>query len=375
MARDGKKGDKVAVAVKAIKSIEELSGVGPATAEKLKEAGFTDLMGLAVASPTMVADAAEIGTNVAQKIIIAAREAVDIGGFETGDVILERRKSVAKLTTCSKALDELLGGGLETQAITEMYGEFGSGKSQIGHQLAVNVTRPEDDGGMNGDTVWIDTEQTFRPERIRHMADALDLDADAILKRIHVARAFNSHHQMLLVEKAQELTQDFPIRLIVIDSLTAHFRAEFIGRGVLAERQQLLNKHIHELMRFGDIHNAVVYVTNQVHAKPDAFFGDPTRPVGGHIVGHSATFRVCLPRCARSWPRRPSRIMATPGSRSIPKRTTCCGTCGPRRTPTSSRSRVRATPPWRQSRTRSCGRATVWSSSRTASSESGRTRS
>src|SRR5438046_779010 len=294
MAKDEKKGDKVAVAVKAIKSIEELSGVGPATAEKLKEAGFTDLMGLAVASPTMVADAAEIGTNVAQKIIIAAREAVDIGGFETGDVILERRKSVAKLTTCSKALDELLGGGLETQAITEMYGEFGSGKSQIGHQLAVNVTRPEDDGGMNGDTVWIDTEQTFRPERIRHMADALDLDADAILKRIHVARAFNSHHQMLLVEKAQELTQDFPIRLIVIDSLTAHFRAEFIGRGVLAERQQLLNKHIHELMRFGDIHNAVVYVTNQVHAKPDAFFGDPPRPVGGHIVGHSATFRVYL---------------------------------------------------------------------------------
>src|SRR5256885_1835485 len=189
MAKDEKKGDKVAVAVKAIKSIEELSGVGPATAEKLKEAGFTDLMGLAVASPTMVADAAEIGTNVAQKIIIAAREAVDIGGFETGDVILERRKSVAKLTTCSKALDELLGGGLETQAITEMYGEFGSGKSQIGHQLAVNVTRSEDDGGMNGDTVWIDTEQTFRPERIRHMADALDLDADAILKRIHVARA------------------------------------------------------------------------------------------------------------------------------------------------------------------------------------------
>src|SRR6266571_1356619 len=218
MAKDEKKGEKVAITVKAVKSIEELAGVGPATAEKLREAGFTDLMGLAVASPTMVADAAEIGTNVAQKIIIAAREAVDIGGFETGDVILERRKSVAKLTTCSKALDELLGGGLETQAITEAYGEFGAGKSQLGHQLA----------------------------------------------------------------------------LIVIDSLTAHFRAEYIGRGVLAERQQLLNKHIHELMRFGDIHNAVIYVTNQVHAKPDAFFGDPTRPVGGHIVGHSATFRVYL---------------------------------------------------------------------------------
>ncbi len=799
MARDEKTGDRVAVSAKAI---EELPGVGPATAEKLREAGFSDLMALAVASPQMVADAAEIGSNVAQKIIIAAREAADVGGFETGDIILERRKSVAKLTTCSKALDELLGGGLETQAITEMYGEFGSGKcsakdtmvlyfneahphfesigdayakyaglngeepfeegfvvrgipvqvlglpdggmrltaatalyreyaktvyrirtsrgsvhrvtgahrfltvtdqgvqwvparslsvgdpvggprdlpigrgglseddayflglfvaegtgnplsicntdsriiewlrayverrfgytptvrsdsarphvktvllrkatetflgelaneragekrvpekvfvasldavrrflagyldgdgsvgktisatsksealvrglaylfgrlgvrvtlaqrehkglpyhvlhivgfdrdglelpmltkrfehrtthnsshgyptkiprylasvyrrtlggnrgrqrkvlgrrtndaeafyhvltrsqyetktintvtlrriisefvvgyrcleeasklaerleslrpdeferlvdilpfafneisselgvsksgtnnylwrglpkdidtrskikaalekrinermralnealpqiqnihslvwdeileieeephddfvydfvvpdghafvggavptfmhnSQLGHQFAVNVTRPEEDGGLNGDTVWIDTEQTFRPERIRQMAEAFDLDVDEVLKRIHIARAFNSHHQMLLVEKAHELSKDFPVRLIVIDSLTAHFRAEFIGRGVLAERQQLLNKHIHELMRLGDLLNAVIYVTNQVHAKPDAFFGDPTRPIGGHIVGHSATFRVYL---------------------------------------------------------------------------------
>src|SRR5213594_3729939 len=164
MAKDERTGDKVAIAVKVVKSIEELPGVGPATAEKLREAGFTDLMGLSVASPQMIADAAELGTNVAQKIIIAAREAVDIGGFETGDVILERRKSVAKLTTCSKALDELLGGGLETQAITECYGEFSAGKSQLAHQLAVNVTRPEDDGGLNGDVVWIDTEQTFRPE-------------------------------------------------------------------------------------------------------------------------------------------------------------------------------------------------------------------
>jgi len=276
------------------KTIEELPGVGPATAEKLREAGLNDLMAVAVASPATLADVAEIGTNVAQKIILAAREAADVGGFETGDIILERRKSVAKLTTGAKALDELLGGGLETQAITECYGEFGAGKSQIAHQLAVNVTRSVDEGGLDSDTVWIDSEQTFRPERIKQMSDAFELDTEAILKRIHVARAFNSHHQMLLVDKANELVKDFPIRLIVVDSLTAHFRAEYIGRGVLAERQQLLNKHIHDLMRFGDVHNAVIYVTNQVHAKPDAFFGDPTRPVGGHVVGHSATFRVYL---------------------------------------------------------------------------------
>ena len=276
------------------KTVEELPGVGPATAEKLKEAGYTDMMALAVASPGDLAEVAEIGDAAAKKIIAAAREAADVGGFETGDVILERRKSVGKLTTGSKALDELLGGGLETQAITECYGEFGSGKTAIAHQLAVNATRPVDEGGFGCHTVWIDTEQTFRPERITQMAEAFELDVDKVLHQIHVARAFNSHHQMLLVDKANDLAKDFPIRLIVADSLTAHFRAEYIGRGVLAERQQLLNKHIHELMRFGDVHNAVIYVTNQVHAKPDAFFGDPTRPIGGHIVGHSATFRVYL---------------------------------------------------------------------------------
>src|SRR3990170_3423140 len=175
----------VARKMEAAKSIEELPGVGPATAEKLREAGISDLMALAVASPMTLADIAEIGTNVAQKIIQAAREAVDVGGFETGDVILERRKSVAKLTTCSKALDELLGGGLESQAITESFGEFGSGKSQLGHQLAVNATRPTEDGGLDGDTVWIDTENTFRPERISHMANALELDVDKVLQQVH----------------------------------------------------------------------------------------------------------------------------------------------------------------------------------------------
>ncbi len=276
----------------ATKSIEELPGVGPATAEKLKESGFSDLMALAVASPQALADVAEIGTAVAQKIILAAREAVDIGGFETGDVILERRKSVAKLTTSSKALDSLLGGGVETQAITEVFGEFGSGKTQLAHQLAVNAGRPEEDGGLGGEAVWIDTESTFRPERIVQMSVALDLDPEEVLQTIHVARAFNSHHQMLLVEKGNELAQVHPIRLFVVDSMTAHFRAEYVGRGVLAERQQLLNRHIHDLMRFGDINNATVFVTNQVQAKPDAFFGDPTRPIGGHVVAHTSTFRV-----------------------------------------------------------------------------------
>ena len=275
-------------------ALEELPYVGPATAEKLRDAGFTDLMTIAVTSPSTLSEVAELGEGTAIKIINAARKEVDIGGFETGDMILERRKDVHKLSTSSKAFDELMGGGIETQAITEFFGEFGSGKTQIAHQLAVNAQLPHDKGGLEGHTVIIDTENTFRPERIAQMSRGQELEPSEVLKTIHVARAFNSHHQMLLAEKVKDLTEEFPVKLLIIDSLTGHFRAEFIGRGALADRQQKLNKHLHDLQRFGDVHNSAIIVTNQVQSKPDAFFGDPTRPIGGHILGHTATFRVYL---------------------------------------------------------------------------------
>ena len=276
------------------KKLEELPGVGPATAEKLRDAGYTDLMSIAVESPKNLAESCEIGEAAAAKIIAAAKEAADVGGFEPGDVILERRQNLHKLTSCSKALDELMGGGFETQAITEFFGEFGSGKTQLCFQMAVNATIPFEKGGLNGEVIVIDTENTFRPERIVQIANAMDLDPVETLHKIHVARAFNSSHQMLLVDKAMEKAKETPVRLMIVDSLTAHFRAEYVGRGALAERQQLLNKHMHDLLRFGDLNNAVIAVTNQVSSKPDAFFGDPTRPIGGHIVGHAATYRIYL---------------------------------------------------------------------------------
>ncbi|MDD7424303.1 MAG: DNA repair and recombination protein RadA, partial [Candidatus Methanomethylophilaceae archaeon] len=216
------------------------------------------------------------------------------GGFETGVEILERRKSILKLTTGSKAFDELLGGGFESQAIVELFGEFGSSKTQLCFQLAVNATLPEDMGGLDSEVIIIDTENTFRPERIAQMARYLGADPEETLKKIHVARAFNSQHQILLVEKAMELARDRKVRLLIVDSLTSHFRAEYVGRGTLAERQQVLNRHMHDLLTFGTMNNAVIAVTNQVAAKPDAFFGDPTRPIGGHIVGHASTFRIYL---------------------------------------------------------------------------------
>jgi DNA repair protein RadA len=267
-------------------------------------------MSIAVASPGELAGIADIGEGTAAKVIQSAREKADVGGFETGNIILERMKERKRLTTGSKAFDELLGGGFESQAITELFGEFGSGKTQIAHQLCVNVQMPEDEGGLASHAVYIDTENTFRPERIIQMADGYGMNPEDVLKKIHVAMAYNSNHQMMLVEKAMEIAKQNPVRLIVVDSLTGHFRAEYVGRGTLADRQQKLNTHMHSLLKFGRLNNAVICVTNQVSAKPDAFFGDPTRPIGGHIVGHTAMFRLYLRKSKGG--RRIARLIDSP---------------------------------------------------------------
>ncbi|HEV8358916.1 MAG TPA: DNA repair and recombination protein RadA [Candidatus Thermoplasmatota archaeon] len=274
--------------------IEKLPGVGKATAEKLRDAGYTDYMALAVASPAELAELCELGEQSAIKIIQGAREKADVGGFVSGTEVWEKRQNLGRITTGSKNLDELIGGGVESQAITEFFGEFGSGKSQICFQLGVNVQLPMDKGGLDGDALFIDTESTFRPERIIQIAEALSLDGKEALTRCHVARAYNSHHQILLMDKANEIAKEHPVRLLVVDSLTAHFRAEYLGRGTLADRQQKLNKFIHQLQRFADVHDAAVAVTNQVHSKPDMFFGDPTKPVGGHVVAHASNMRLYL---------------------------------------------------------------------------------
>ncbi len=290
--------------------IDKLPGVGPATAEKLRDAGYTDILSIAVASPKELSDAAEVGESSGAKIIQGARKQADVGKFETGITLLEKRAKIGRITSGSKSFDELLGGGFETQSIIELFGEFGSAKTQIAHQLCVAVQLPTDLGDLNKQAFFIDTENTFRPERIQQMAEALDLDPDNVLQNIHVARAYNSSHQMLLVEKVKELSKKIPGGLLVVDSLTAHFRAEYIGRGALADRQQKLNKHMHDLLRWGDLNNGVVCVTNQVSSKPDAFFGDPTRPIGGHIVGHTATFRLYLRKS--KGPKRIARLIDSP---------------------------------------------------------------
>ncbi|MEK6813032.1 MAG: DNA repair and recombination protein RadA, partial [Nanoarchaeota archaeon] len=277
-------------------TLEDLPGVGAATAEKLREAGYDSLLSIAVASAAEMVEITGLNDIAARKLIKAARDELKMG-FESGIDLLEKRKNISKITTGSKAFDGLLGGGIETKAITEAFGAYGSGKTSLAHQLAVNVQLPKEQGGADGAVVIIDTEGTLRPEFIQQLAEAQGLDPQKVLENVRGVRAFNSDHQVLLAEKIEDLIkQGLNVKLVIVDSLMGHFRSDFIGRGQLADRQQKINKHMHALLRLAQNYDLAVYLTNQVMTKPDTFFGDPTEAIGGNIVSHNSTYRLYLRR-------------------------------------------------------------------------------
>lgn len=289
--------------------LEDIKGVGGKTAEKLRDSGYEELMSIATMSAGELSEIADLGNKKAQSIITESRKLLDIG-FESGKDRFDKRKEMKRITTSSENFDEILGGGIETQAITEVYGEYGSAKTQISHQLSCNVQLPEEEGGLNREAIYIDTEDTFTPTRIEQMAEANGQDVDEVLENIHVARAFNSDHQMLLADQAQEICQNNDIGLIVVDSLTAQFRSDYVGRGELAPRQQKLNKHMNTLLRLANAHNIAVLVTNQVMSNPDQMFGDPTKAIGGHIVAHNSAVRLYLRKSKKD--KRIARLVDSP---------------------------------------------------------------
>ena len=273
-------------------TLEDLPGIGPATVNKLKEIGFKTVESLGTATLNELVSAG-IGKEVAERVIETARKTVAIT-FVRGDELVELRKNVRKLTTGCSSLDNLLGGGIETQSLTEFYGEFGSGKSQLCHQLCVTVQLGEAQGGLNGSVLYIDTESTFRPERVQQIAPRFGIKPKDVLKGIVYAEAYTSNHQTVLLENADEVIRDNNVKLIIVDSVTSHFRSEYIGREMLANRQQQLNKHLHKLTRLGRAFNTSLVITNQVMATPDAFFSKAVAPVGGHILGHMSHNRIFI---------------------------------------------------------------------------------
>jgi DNA repair protein RadA len=280
-----------------VESIDDLPGVGEANLAKIRASRFNTLDAIATADPNVFAEETDIGEETTLKVIAAAKKATDRADFMSAKDLDDKRLNINHITTGSQSLDKMLGGGIETQAITEIWGRFSSGKSQLAFQLSVNVQKPIGQGGLGGKALFFDSENTFRPSRIRSMARAQGLNEEETLKNIIYSRIYNSTFQISSLEQAERLLKKENVKLIVVDSLLALFRSEYVGRETLAERQQKINVYMHNLQRISDAHDLAILVTNQVTSQPDAMYAhDPFAPVGGNVVAHNSTYRVGLRR-------------------------------------------------------------------------------
>lgn len=293
----------------------EKKGINVADINKLKEAGLHTVDAVAMATKRQLLSIKGVSDVKADKFIKAARESVNVGFTTAADVLLFR-KSLVTLTTGSTALDTLLQGGIETGSITELYGEFRTGKTQLCHQLCVTCQLPKSQGGGEGKALFIDTEGTFRPQRLTAIAERYGLDSDGVLDNVAYARAFNSEHQMQLLSQASAMLADTHYALIVVDSATALFRTDYSGRGELAIRQQELAKFLRTLTKMADEFGVAVVISNQMTANPDSgmFAKDPLQPIGGNIMAHASCTRLRLKKA-----RGENRIMKVVDSPILPE--------------------------------------------------------
>jgi len=275
-----------------------IDGTSNPTLKKIRAAGIRTVEDLSVQLPKDLAEKADIGDDTAEKAIRTALSMVT-RGFITGKQLHDEMGGRTRLTTGSQTLDTLLGGGIESETTTEIIGEEGSGKTQMMHCLAVLAQLPIDQGGLGGEVAWIDTEGTFRPDRIREIAESRGLDPDTTLSKIHVGEASTSQHQRLLIDALSTLCFEKDIKLIIVDSMMAHLRSEYIGRGMLAARQHLLNDILQKLAKITQNNRITAIYTNQVMEDPAKMYGNPEKAAGGHIMGHAATTRIHIRRGRR----------------------------------------------------------------------------
>ena len=286
-----------------LNAIEE---IGPATKDRLEQAGFKSIKDLVVRGPIDVSEST--GMEMVKSMYLCNKARIrleDLGiidkTFISATKLYDKRKKEERISTGSKNLDDLFEGGIEPKAVTEIYGEYGTGKTQICHTLCILAQQQQRKSeGKVHKALYIDTENTFRPERIVSIALARKLDPDMALENIIVAKAYNSAHQELIIEETGPIIDSNNVKLLVVDSAVAHYRSEFLGRATLSERQQRLNKFMHMLVRIAEMYTIAVVATNQIQSSPDAIFGDALRPTGGHVVAHTSTYRVFLKRAGKN---------------------------------------------------------------------------
>lgn len=280
--------------------IEDLQthGVSLPDILKLKQSGVCTIKGVLMVTRRNLLKIKGMSEQKVDKIKEIASKVLGTN-FMTATVYAQKREQVIKISTGSTDFDNLLGGGVQTMSITEVFGEFRTGKTQLCMTMCITIQLEAEKGGCRGKAAFIDTEGTFRPERLKEIAMKHGLDPDSALENVIFARAYNSEHQNELLNALSVKFSEDPgqYKLLIVDSIISLFRTDFSGRGELGERQQKLNLFLAKLMRIAEEFNIAVLITNQMMADPGAnmtFVADPKKPIGGHVLAHASTTRVYL---------------------------------------------------------------------------------
>ncbi len=289
------------------KKIEDYPDLETSVVQRLQNLGIHSLVDLASKSPFQLVESGKLDDEEAHQLIFDSLSLLHRSGWIRKRVVRasglyqRRRKYLKRFSTGSSSLDYLLFGGAESQAITELYGEFSSGKTQICHTLSViSQVRSEESSGDRKKVLYIDTEGTFRPQRLYQIAETRGLDPEPVLENVLVAAVNNLAQFESVISQLGKLVAENRVQLIIVDSLIALYRAEFAGRGLISERQQKLNRAISVLRNVAEATNSAVVVTNQILVKPNSnFFGDPVIPAGGNIMAHGTTYRIYLRKVGR----------------------------------------------------------------------------
>ena len=270
-------------------------GIQSADIKKLVEAGFNSLESVSYVPKKNLVVIKGLSEGKVDKIIKAVYDILQYK-IQPSTIALQERKKLTRITSGSKELDTLLGGGFESNSITELFGEFRTGKTQICHTLCVTCQLPKSDGGGEGKAIYIDTEGTFRPEKLASIAERFGLDPKETIENVYYARAYNSDHQNRLLMQVCALMCEHKFSLLVVDSATALYRTDYSGRAELSNRQMSLAKFLRNLQKIADEHKIVVVITNQVVATVDgnSFGGNDKKPIGGHIMAHACQTRLYL---------------------------------------------------------------------------------
>ena len=268
-----------------------LTGVTKPTITKIRETNIVTVESLAAQTPSQLAKDADIGEDTASNAITKARVYLH-SGFITGDQLLDKLSRRTRLTTGSKAVDKILGGGIESETTTEIAAANGVGKTQLMHMFAITAQQPIEQGGLGGPVAWVDTEGTFRPERILEICRIRGLDGDAVLKGIYHGLARSTDEQKNLIQQLYSLCPENNVKLIIVDSMIGHLRGEYLGRGTLSARQNELGGMLQTLMKVAISTKTTVIYTNQIISNPATMFGNPDKPTGGNIMGHASSTRL-----------------------------------------------------------------------------------